>query len=221
MNREAERIAMVERQIRRRGVRDPRLLAAMAKVPRHCFVPEPYRAHAYEDHPLPIGRNQTISQPYIVAVMTEALALTGEERILEVGTGSGYQTAILAELGKEVFTVERLAELSEQARKILHSLGYTTIHFAVGDGSRGWPEFAPYDAIVVTAGAPEIPDPLYEQLAEGGRLVIPVGDHAHQELFQIVKTPEGPDVRNLGPCRFVDLLGTHAWQEEEGPQRDT
>ncbi len=205
---------MVESQIRNRGILDPRVLQAMRRVPRHRFIPRHLWDQAYNDYPLPIGENQTISQPYMVALMTEALELAGPEKVLEVGTGSGYQAAILAELAQEVFTIERLASLARAAEAVLKDLGYRNIHVLIGDGTLGWPKEAPYDAIMVTAGAPKIPPALLEQLALGGRLVIPVGDRYSQTLTRIRRTPEG-NLRTeyLGGCRFVKLIGAQGWQE--------
>jgi protein-L-isoaspartate(D-aspartate) O-methyltransferase len=204
---------MVKTQLVPRGIRDPRLLEVMAKVPRHLFVEEALSGEAYNDHPLPIGHKQTISQPYIVALMTEALELTGQEKTLEIGTGSGYQTAILAELSRQVFTVERIKDLMVSARKILDALGYTNILFKGFDGTLGWKEFEPFDAIIVTAGAPKIPKPLLDQLAEGGRLVIPVGDRFSQDLIKVTKRQGRTTEENLGGCRFVDLIGLYGWKE--------
>ncbi len=199
---------MVERQILSRGVKDPRVIDAMLKVPRHLFVPEPYRLEAYEDHPLPIGYGQTISQPYMVAVMTELLNLTGREKVLEIGTGSGYQTAVLAELADEVYTVERIPELLERAKKTLTSLGYTNIHFKLADGTLGWPEHAPFDRIIVTAAAPELPQPLVEQLAPDGIMVIPIGSRYLQSLTLVEKLPDGRlKTKELFGCAFVPLIG--------------
>jgi protein-L-isoaspartate(D-aspartate) O-methyltransferase len=195
---------MVDEQIARRGIRDERVLAAMRRVERHLFVPESQWFLAYGDHPLPVGEGQTISQPYIVALMTEALGLEGGERVLEVGTGSGYQAAILAELAQDVYTVEILPALAERADATLKELGYRNIHLRVGDGSEGWAEHAPYQGILVTAAPPEVPPALLEQLAEGGRLVIPVGV-ASQELELYTRNPEGLDVQRLAPVRFVPL----------------
>jgi len=202
---------MVEDQIARRGVRDPRLLAAMADIPRHRFVDEALWSQAYDDHPLSIGQGQTISQPYMVALMTEALGLTGREKVLEIGTGSGYQTAILARLADWVYSVERLPELSRRAQAVLEKLGIFNLNLKVGDGTKGWPEHAPYDAIIVTAGAPHLPQPLTEQLAEGGRLVIPVGDRHVQTLLRITRRGDRLVREDLGGCRFVDLVGEHGW----------
>jgi len=203
----AERQRMVDEQIARRGIRDQRVLAAMRKIERHRFVSEAQRSGAYEDHPLPVGEGQTISQPYIVALMTEALALQGDERVLEVGTGCGYQTAILAELAAEVYSVEILPRLAEQARATLEDLGYRNVHIRLGDGSEGWAEHAPYQGILVTAAPPQVPPALLEQLAEGGRLVIPVGVQS-QELELHTRRPEGFRVERLAAVRFVPLVGS-------------
>ncbi len=204
---------MVKTQLIPRGIRDQRVLDAMMKVPRHLFVEEALRGEAYNDHPLPIGHKQTISQPYIVAVMTQALELKGNEHTLEIGTGSGYQTAILAELCEKVYTIERIRPLLEQARKRLWDLGYTNILFKAFDGTLGWEEYAPFDAIIVTAGAPKVPQPLLDQLAEGGRLVIPVGGKFSQDLIKITKKNGNIIQQDLGGCRFVDLIGVHGWKD--------
>jgi protein-L-isoaspartate(D-aspartate) O-methyltransferase len=190
---------------------DRRVLDAIARVAREAFVPEPFQHSAYENIPLPIGYGQTISQPLIVALMTQALLLTGTEKVLEIGTGSGYQTAILAQLANHVVSVERIGPLAERAREVLRQLEYTNVTVHAGGDGLGWPAASPYDAIIVTAAAPEIPRELLEQLALGGRLVIPVGGRELQELVRIVKTPEGAMRHNLGPCRFVPLLGKGAW----------
>jgi len=207
-----QRRAMVDEQIRERGVCSPRLIQALLAVPRHKFVPEESVGAAYADQPLPIGEGQTISQPYMVAVMTEAMELTGNERVLEVGTGSGYQAAVLSRLAREVYTVEAHTSLATAARHRLARLGYHNVHVHAGDGTLGLPEFAPFDAIVVTAAAPKIPPPLIELLAEGGRLVIPVGQSDHQELLQVRKT--GGEITSLvlHYCRFVPLVGRHGWR---------
>ncbi|HDL54251.1 MAG TPA: protein-L-isoaspartate(D-aspartate) O-methyltransferase [Proteobacteria bacterium] len=204
---------MVDSQLVPRGIKDPRVLEAMRKVPRHLFVQETQRGSAYEDYPLPIGDGQTISQPFMVALMTEALNLTGEESVLEVGTGSGYQTAVLAELSCKVYSVERIPSLAGQARKTLDSLGYKNILVRLSDGSLGWPEYAPFDRIMVTAGAPSIPEPLVEQLAEGGILVVPVGSSLSQELVQVTRKQDGSvSQRKMGGCVFVRLVGKHGWE---------
>lgn len=201
----------METQIKMRGVKDPRVLQAMSKVPRHLFVPEEYRNHAYNDYPLPIGYGQTISQPYIVAAMTELLELKGDEKVLEIGTGSGYQTAILAELAGKVYTVERIPQLLERAKQVLSSLGYTNIHFKLTDGTLGWPENAPFDRIIVTAAAPDLPQPLIDQLAEGGIMVIPVGSRYLQTLKVVVKTGNKLRVKRVMECTFVPLIGEYGY----------
>jgi len=200
------------RELREKGIRDERVLSAMEKVPRHLFVLPEYLFAAYDDRPLPIGLGQTISQPYIVALSTEALELSGEEKVLEIGTGSGYQTAILAELAKEVFTVERLPELFWEAQERLRRLGYTNVHFRVGDGTKGWPEEAPFPAILVTAAAPKVPKSLFAQLAEGGRMVIPVGGRFHQDLWLVRKVGGEPVYEHLCPVTFVPLIGEEGFR---------
>ncbi len=207
---------MVKKQLEARGIRDKKLLDVMNKVPRHLFVEEALQSQSYADHPLPIGENQTISQPYIVALMTEALELTGKEKVLEIGTGSGYQTAILAELSYKVYTIERIRSLLNKARRILDELHYYNIRFRLGDGTFGWKEEAPFEAIIVTAGAPAVPQPLIEQLAPLGRIVIPVGEsRGSQTLLKLVKKKDGSITRsNLGGCRFVDLIGNHGWSSD-------
>lgn len=203
-----ERKEMVEFQIRRRGVKDRKVLKAMLKVPRHLFVPEQMKEQAYGDEPLPIGEGQTISQPYIVAYMTEALRLRGRERVLEIGTGSGYQTAILAEIVREVYTVELIPELSARARAVLEKLGYRNIQFRVGDGTLGWPEHAPYDAILVSAAPASVPPALVEQLKTGGQMIIPVGTD-FQELVLVTRKETGWDEQRLIGVRFVPLITVH------------
>jgi protein-L-isoaspartate(D-aspartate) O-methyltransferase len=203
-----KRERMVDTQIAARGVKDEKVLAAMRKVPRHLFVPENMKLYAYQDEPLLIGEGQTISQPYIVAYMSEALQLRGHERVLEVGTGSGYQAAILAEIVKEVFSVELLKSLSLHAQDILKNLNYKNIHFRVGDGTLGWKEHAPYDAIIVTAAPPKVPKALQDQLTTGGRMVIPVGA-AFQELVLVTKEKRKFKKKKLLPVRFVPLITTH------------
>jgi protein-L-isoaspartate(D-aspartate) O-methyltransferase len=198
---------MVEQQLRSRDVFDERVLDAMARVPRALFVPAEVRARAYDDAALPIGGGQTISQPYMVAKICEALALAGHERVLDVGTGSGYQAAVLAELAAEVDTIERIPELAGQARSNLDAAGYGGVRVHVGDGTRGLPERAPFDAIAVAAAAPHLPQSLYEQLEPRGRLVVPVGKRGIQRLEVIVRSPEGPAVVRSVPCRFVPLVG--------------
>jgi protein-L-isoaspartate(D-aspartate) O-methyltransferase len=198
---------MVEHQLRSRDVKDERVLAAMEKVPRELFVPESLRSRAYDDAALPIGGGQTISQPYMVARICEALALRGDERVLDVGSGSGYQAAVLAELAAEVETIERVPELAELAHANLRAAGYDRVRVHTGDGSRGLPERAPFDAIAVAAAAPELPQTLYDQLEPRGRLVVPVGRRGIQRLEVIIRSPEGPAVLRSVPCRFVPLVG--------------
>ena len=205
-----ERAEMVERQLRQRGIEDERVLAAMARVPRELFVPPEQRWLAYSDAALPIGSEQTISQPYMVALICEQLALQGHERVLDVGTGSGYQAAVLAELAGEVHTIERLPELAETARANLAAAGYAgRVHLHLGDGTLGLPDHAPFAAIAVAAAALEAPPALYDQLEPRGRLVVPVGGSAGQWLEVVVRTPEGPAVRRTVPCRFVPLVAGH------------
>lgn len=205
---------MIREQIRARGVTNILVLNALLKVPRHLFVEESLRHRAYEDYPLPIGEGQTISQPYIVALMTEALKLKGGEKILEIGTGSGYQTAILGEIAERVYSVERIPTLAKRARELLDKLGYKNISIKVGDGTFGWKEFSPYDGIIVTAGSPDIPPPLIEQLKEGGRLVIPVGDIFSQDLLVITKEKDKIKKENYGGVRFVKLIGEYGWRTD-------
>jgi protein-L-isoaspartate(D-aspartate) O-methyltransferase len=202
---------MVQEQLRSRDITDERLLKVMAEVPRHCFVDDAMRGRAYGDHPLPIGAGQTISQPYIVASMTQALRLTGDEKVLEVGTGSGYQAAVLSRLCSQVYTVERINSLLAGARKTFDKLRYYNIRSKLDDGTVGWPENSPYDAIIVTAGGPGIPEPLIAQLADPGRLIIPVGDQHIQELQLLDKKDGRIEVTNLASVRFVDLVGEHGW----------
>ena len=211
----AARRAMVEDQIRKRGVSSQRVLEAMLSVPRHEFVPAEFLGDAYADKPLPIGEGQTISQPYMVAAMTEALELTGPERVLEIGTGSGYQAAVLSLLASEVISVESHTPLALSAQERLTDLGYVNVHVHNGDGSVGFADAAPYDAILVTAGAPEIPPVLAGQLREGGRLVIPVGDQENQELVQARKENGELKSRALFDCRFVPLLGRYGWSRPD------
>jgi len=208
------RHVMVEEQLRRRGVLSPQVLKAMDRVPRHEFVGEQQQALAYADQPLQIGENQTISQPYMVAAMTEALELTAGENVLEVGTGSGYQTAVLALLSRWVISIERHEVLAEGARERLNRLGFANITVMHGDGTLGWPEAGPYNAVLVTAGAPHVPAPLVEQLAEGGRLVIPVGGADQQDLLRLRKTAGRVSTETLNLCRFVPLVGRHGWKQD-------
>jgi len=204
---------MVARQLRARGIEDEEVLRALGRVPRELFVPEAERRRAYEDAALPIGHDQTISQPYMVAVIVEALAVRPGLRVLDVGAGSGYQAAVLAERGAEVVAIERIPELAEQARANLAATGYERVDVVVGDGTLGWAERAPYDGIAVAAAAPALPQTLYEQLRPGGRLVVPVGGPRAQRLEVIVRSPEGPAVRHSVPCRFVPLVGAEGYAE--------
>ena len=195
-------------------IRDKRVLAAMSHIPRESFIPLESRHMAYEDRPLPIGLEQTISQPFIIALMTEALELTGAEKVLEIGAGSGYQTAILTELARRVVSVERLSTLAERAKQVLDRLGYSSVEVHLAEGSLGWQREAPYDAIMVTAAAPRVPKILVAQLAIGGRMVIPVGSRYLQELYKVTRDRKKNKVQNLGGCRFVSLIGKEAWEEE-------
>ncbi len=204
---------MVQEQIIARGINDPRVIAAMRKIPRHLFIDPGLVNRAYDDSALPIGEKQTLSQPYMAARMTESLGLAGSEKVLEVGTGSGYQTALLAELCFNVFSVEKLRGLSRKARSLLDHLAYQNIALHVGDGTLGWSEHAPYDVIIVTAGAPKAPQPLLEQLFVGGRLVIPVGSDHGQTLVRVVRTRTGFKETSLGECKFVKLIGKYGWRE--------
>jgi protein-L-isoaspartate(D-aspartate) O-methyltransferase len=201
------RAEMVERQLRRRGIDEERVLAAIGRVPRELFVPEGLRSHAYDDGALPIGHGQTISQPFVVATICALLGLDGHERVLDVGTGSGYQAAVLAELAAEVVTIERVPELAEEARKRLREAGYPRVEVRVGDGSLGVPERAPFDAIAVAAAAPSVPRALYEQLSDRGRLVLPRGSRRGQDLVLVLRTPDGAVERASIACRFVPLVG--------------
>ncbi|MBX3412101.1 MAG: protein-L-isoaspartate(D-aspartate) O-methyltransferase [Pirellulales bacterium] len=212
----AAKQAMLSQQLIDRGITDPRVLRAMARVPRERFLPVDMQRFAYADNALGIDCEQTISQPYIVALMTEALDLTGDESVLEIGTGSGYQTAVLAELAHDVVTIERHTALAKQAAIVLEELGFTNVAGHVGDGTLGWPARAPYDRVIVTAAAEHVPPLLFEQLREGGILVIPVGDLAGQVLEQITKINGQPRVRRLSGCRFVPLIGREGWPEASG-----
>jgi len=205
---------MVKEQLVARRIKDKRILDAMGKVPRHLFVEEGLWHQAYGDFPLPIGQGQTISQPYIVALMTDALQLKGDAKVLEIGTGSGYQAAILAELTTHVFSIERISSMASKARKILDELGCANVLIRVSDGTYGWVDEAPFDGIMVTAGAPEIPSTLVEQLKVGGRLLIPVGDEYSQILLKVVKKEKGYHEEDLGGVRFVKLVGDHGWKAE-------
>jgi protein-L-isoaspartate(D-aspartate) O-methyltransferase len=210
---EEEREKMVQTQLIPRGITDKSVLEVMRGVPRHRFVLEDLVESAYCDYPLPIGEGQTISQPYMVALMTQYLELSGDEKILEIGTGSGYQAAILAELAGQIYTVERIEKLSRRAGEVSKALGYTNIQLKVGDGSEGWAEFSPYDGIIVTAGSPDTPGPLSEQLSEGGRLVIPVGGYYSQELVVMEKKNGKLEKRKVCGCIFVPLVGRHGWEK--------
>lgn len=209
-----QRREMVKTQIEARGVNDPKVLAALCKVPRHLFVSEALRDQAYGDYPLPIGEQQTISQPYIVAEMTQALQPNKDDRILEIGTGSGYQAAILAEIVFRVYTIERIYALYVQARKLFDQLKYHNIVTKYSDGTLGWDDESPFDGIIVTAGAPEIPKVLVSQLAIGGRMVIPVGNQYSQELIKLYRDERGIHKTNLGGCRFVKLVGEYGWRDQ-------
>jgi protein-L-isoaspartate(D-aspartate) O-methyltransferase len=215
MNYDIARKRMVEIQVIGRGIQDRRVIDAMLKIPRHLFVEEAMAAQAYNDNPLPIGERQTISQPYMVALMSELLELKGKERVLEIGTGSGYQAAVLAVLADRVYTMERIRPLAMRARKVLDSLGLLNVNIKVDDGTCGWEEEAPFDAIIVTAGAPEIPEALVKQLAPGGRLVLPVGNQISQTLVKVLKGQDGAlSVEQSIGCRFVKLIGKHGWEAE-------
>ncbi|MRR05763.1 MAG: protein-L-isoaspartate(D-aspartate) O-methyltransferase [Deltaproteobacteria bacterium] len=215
MNYDIARKRMVENQVLGRGIQDRRVIDAMLKIPRHLFVEEAMAEQAYNDNPLPIGERQTISQPYMVALMSELLELTGKERVLEIGTGSGYQAAVLAVLADRVYTMERIRPLAMRARKVLDSLGLLNVNIKVDDGTCGWEEEAPFDAIIVTAGAPEIPKALVGQLAPGGRLVLPVGNQVSQTLVKVRKGQDGAlSVEESIGCRFVKLIGKHGWEAE-------
>jgi protein-L-isoaspartate(D-aspartate) O-methyltransferase len=214
MGHEELRDFMVRTQLIQRGIQDERVLAAMRKVPRHLFVDESIRHRAYEDIALPIGKGQTISQPYMVAVMTELLELKGKERVLEVGTGSGYQAAILAELSGDVYTVERFEKLAKKAEEKFRDLGYNNIYAEAGDGTLGWAEKAPFDRIIITAGTPKVPEPLIAQLAENGIIVAPVGERFSQQLVRVRKSAQGLSEEYHTMCVFVPLIGKYAWDRE-------
>ena len=213
-NFEKARARMVEEQLLPRSIHDQKTLEAMRKVPRHLFVEEALKNQAYSDFPLPIGRGQTISQPYIVALMTQALGLKGHERVLEIGAGSGYQAAILAQICEKVYTVERIDTLLVQARKVFDSLHYINILTKLDDGTNGWPEYGPYDAIIVTAGGPKVPLPLLEQLSDPGTLIIPIGDRGVQELRLVTKKDGKITEKTIELVRFVNLIGDHGWQND-------
>ena len=212
---ERQREEMVRHQIEARRIKDPVVLSAFRSVPRHLFVSEALRDQAYGDYPLPIGEQQTISQPYIVAEMTQALELRKDDRVLEIGTGFGYQAAILAEIVYRVYTIERIRSLYIQARKLLDKLHYHNIVMRCSDGTAGWKDESPFDAIIVTAGAPHVPEKLLDQLAEGGRMVVPVGNQHSQDLIKVVKDKKGIHQSNLGGCRFVKLIGEQGWKENK------
>jgi protein-L-isoaspartate(D-aspartate) O-methyltransferase len=214
MDWEFARSEMVATQLVPRGIADERVLAAMRKVPRHRFVAAGMEARAYGDHALPIGEGQTISQPYMVALMTEELKLSGSERVLEIGTGSGYQTAVLAELAEQVFSIERVPSLAARARNVIEKLGYANVAIRVGDGTIGWKEFEPYDRIIVTAGAPEVPPSLIEQLADPGIMVVPVGSQGLQQLCVVTRSGGSTKIRDAGGCVFVPLVGREGWGKE-------
>jgi len=214
MTFEEQRRQMIHEQLQARGITDGRVLAAFLKVPRHLFVPKEAQREAYADHPVPIGCGQTVSQPYMVALMTQLLRLQGHERVLEIGTGSGYQLAILAELALEVYSVERLPELATQALRRLEQLGYLNVRITAGNGSLGWPEHAPYDAVIVTAAAPQLPQLLVDQLADGGRLVIPIGPQQAQTLTLVEKHGTALQMKEITSCVFVPLFGEHGWPPE-------
>lgn len=212
MNFDISRRRMVETQIVARGIKDRRVIDAMLKIPRHLFVQEAMASQAYNDTSLPIGEKQTISQPYIVALMSEMLQLTGAERVLEIGTGSGYQAALLSCLANRVYTIERIPSLASIARKLFDTLGLTNISMKIDDGTAGWDSEAPFDAIIVTAGAPGLPEPLFHQLVAGGRLLVPIGDDQSQELTIVTKLEDGSrSVEKSTPCRFVKLIGKDGW----------
>lgn len=208
-----QREEMVKTQIEARGITDQRVLAALRKIPRHLFVSEALRDQAYGDFPLPIGEQQTISQPYIVAEMTQALQLSEEDRVLEIGTGSGYQAAVIAQIAFRVYTIERIHSLLVNARRLFDELQYHNIVTRYSDGTTGWVDESPFDAMIVTAGTPEIPSPLVSQLAVGGRMVVPVGDQHSQDLIKVYKDEDGIHKTNLGGCRFVKLVGEYGWSE--------
>jgi protein-L-isoaspartate(D-aspartate) O-methyltransferase len=215
MNFDILRKRMVEEQLMPRGINDQKVLQAFYKVERHLFMPRELRETSYADYPVPIGEGQTISQPFIVALMTECLGLSGEEKVLEIGTGSGYQTAILAELAKEVYSVERFAKLSKNAESALRETGYQNVKLKVGDGSLGWPEEAPFDRILITAASPRIPLPLTEQLKDGGRLVLPLGESFSQMLTVVEKKGNKLESTEVCGCVFVPLVGKYGWRKEK------
>jgi len=213
MKEDEARLKMVREQIISRGISEPKVLSAMQKVPRHKFIDEEFFSEAFSDYPLPIGDGQTISQPYMVALMTQCLELKGGEKVLEIGLGSGYQAAVLAEIAKEVYSIERFAGLARRAEKNLLSLHYSNIKIKIGDGTLGWQEFSPFDGIIVTAGAPEVPISLTEQLAEGGRLVIPIGGKFMQTLSVFKKEDRKLTQKDICSCAFVPLIGEEGWKD--------
>jgi protein-L-isoaspartate(D-aspartate) O-methyltransferase len=215
MDDKALRDHMVKTQLIPRGIQDNRVLEVMRRVPRHLFVEKAMMHNAYNDMALPISDGQTISQPYMVAVMTELLELSGNEKVLEIGTGSGYQAAILAELSKEVYSIERIASLTEKVKELLDKLGYDNIHVMCADGTQGWPDAAPFDRIMITAAAPQIPDPLKDQLADDGILVIPVGSRFSQQLLKVRKSRDRTTEEYHTPCVFVPLIGEHGWESDD------
>jgi protein-L-isoaspartate(D-aspartate) O-methyltransferase len=216
MNYDIARAQMVQHQLAERGIIDARVLQAMGEIPRELFVPEDYQNDAYTDGPLPIGKQQTISQPYIVALMTQLLKLQGHERVLEIGTGSGYQTAILSSLAKEVWSIEMHPALSAQAKRVFDTLGLNNVHLKVGDGTLGWPESAPFDAMMVTAGSPQMPEPLLKQLTPEGRIVIPLGWRSDQELEYWQRHGDAWHIERITGVRFVPLVGKWGWKDKDG-----
>ena len=207
-----QRLRMVQRLREFYKLNDERVLSVMEQLPRHLFVPQALRSQAYNDNALPISAGQTISQPFIVARMTELLELKGDEKVLEIGAGSGYQTAVLGSLARRVLTIERLPELAAAAEERLRAIGYTNVNIRIADGTTGWDTYKPYDAILIAAGGPEIPEPLIEQLKIGGRMVVPVGeDQRRQQLIRVIRTDDGYRTQNFGPCAFVPLIGEHGW----------
>ena len=208
----SSRLKMVKEQLITRGIKDQRVLTAMRKIPRHLFVPEALRSKAYGDHPLPIGEGQTISQPYMVAFMVETLELKGTERVLEIGTGSGYQTAVLAELSEKVYSIERIKTLALKARELIEGLGYINILMRIADGSYGWSEDAPFDRIIISAASPTIPEPLLSQLKDKGIMIVPLGTETSQTLVKVIKDGERKRVITLSPCFFVKMIGQHGWK---------
>lgn len=206
---------MIDRQLVARGITDPKVLKVMGDIPRHLFVEEALAEQSYGDYPVGIGEGQTISQPYIVAMMTQSLQLKGNEKILEIGTGCGYQTSVLASLAGQIYTIERIKNLAFKARRVLKELGYKNVVMRVGDGTQGWPEAKPFDGILIAAASPVIPKPLFNQLSEGGRMLVPIGDEENQDLIRITRIDGKPKVENLGPCRFVKLVGKFGFDKRK------